>query len=420
METTKLYQQILGILPPWRVGDVRLDVAAKSVEVAVIDDGSVAHVCPKCGRACPGYDRQPRRWRHLDTCQMQTILTAEVPRVECPEHGVAQVVVPWAEPNSRFTALFEAVVIDLLRFAPISAVAGHTGLSWGQVDGIQARAVARGLRRREAAPVRRLAVDETSFQRGHEYVTAVSDQESGVVLHVADDRRQKTLEDWYRSRPPEHLAAVELVSMDMWGPYISATTNAVPDGAAKIAFDKFHVAGHLGDALDKVRSAEHRELVERGDKRLSGTRHDWLRNPATHDRIKDMARFERLRDSTLRTARAWSLKEAAMDAWEHRDEGDVRAMLKWWCGWADRSRLEPMRKVSRMIKKHVQGIVTAIVNHVTNAGAESINSRIQWIKRMACGFRSRARFRNAIYFHLGGLQLYPAGVASPMPTHRRV
>lgn len=338
---------------------------------------------------------------------MQMVLTAEVPRVQCPEHGVLLVHVPWAEPGSRFTAMFEAIVIDLLKVAPISAVADHMRLSWDQVDGIQSRAVERGLRRRQAKPVSEVAVDETSFQRGHEYVTVVSDRSRNVVLHVAEDRTSDALESYYRSLPPEHLEAIGLVAMDMWGPYIAATAKSVPDGANKTAFDKFHVASHLGNALDKVRRAEHRELSQRGDQRLKGTKHDWLRNPSTHDRIKDRERFEALRTSTLRTARAWSLKEAAMEAWEHHDESDVRAMWKWWCGWADRSRLEPMRRVSRMVKKHLQGIVTAIMRRATNAGAESINSRIQWIKRMACGFRNRSRFRAAIYFHLGGLDLYP-------------
>lgn len=377
------------------------------MEVTVIDDGTEPHRCPQCGRACPGYDRQRRKWRHLDTCQMQTVLLAEVPRVECPEHGVHLVRVPWAEAGSRFTAMFEAIVIDLLKVAPISAVAEHMGLSWDQVDGIQGRAVERGLRRRKEVAVPEVGVDETSFQRGHEYVTVVSDRRRNVVLHVADDRTGEALESWYRSLPKAHLEAIEVVAMDMWGPYISATERMVPDGAGKIAFDKFHVAGHLGNAVDKVRRAEHRELSRRGDERLKGTKHDWLRNPATHDRIRDKERFEALRDSTLRTARAWSLKEAAMDAWEHEEESDVRAMLKWWCGWADRSRLEPMRKVSRMVKKHLAGIVTAILRRATNAGAESINSKIQWIKRMACGFRNRDRFRAAIYFHLGGLDLRP-------------
>jgi len=415
MNSTTLYQQILGLRSPWRVADVKLDLPGKLVEVRVVDDALALHECPCCGKACPGYDHRVRQWRHLDTCQMQTILTADVPRVNCPEHGVLQAKVPWAEPGSRFTALFEAMVIDLLRVTSIKAVADHVKLSWDQVDGIMARAVQRGLARREAKPVTRLGVDETSFQRRHEYVTVVSDQTRGIVLHVADDRKTSILSSYYESLPPAHLSGIELVSMDMWGPYITATERALPDGGRKIAFDKYHVAAHLTKAVDSVRRREHAALLREGDDRLKKTRFDWLRNPSTHDRIKEREGFEALRDSNLQTARAWRMKEAAMDVWEHTDESNVRAMWKWWCGWAHRSRLEPMRRVGRMIKSHLQGIVTAILQRATNAGAESINSRIQRVKSMACGFRNRQRFRNAIYFHMGGLDLLPEGV-----THTKV
>lgn len=211
------------------------------------------------------------------------------------------------------------------------------------------------------------------------------------------------------------LEAIQVVAMDMWEPYIQAVSEHVPGASEKIAFDKFHVAAHLGDAVDRVRRGEHRELMARADTRLKGTKHRWLRRPRGRDDAKDQGRFAALRSSTLRTARAWSLKETAMEAWEHTDEVNVRAMWKWWLGWARRCRLEPMKKVGRMIRAHLEGIVTAILKHATNAGAESINARIQKIKRMACGFRNRTRFHNAIYFHLGGLDLLP----SPL-THSNV
>src|SRR5690606_40431898 len=87
----------------------------------ILDKGT-ALVCPRCGRACPGYDSRERRWRHLDTCQFRTQVVAQVPRVQCPEHGCLTVSVPWAEQNSRYTLLFEAFVISWLRAASISAV----------------------------------------------------------------------------------------------------------------------------------------------------------------------------------------------------------------------------------------------------------------------------------------------------------
>jgi transposase len=124
--------------------------------------------------------------------------------------------------------------------------------------------------------------------------------------------------------------------------------------------------------------------------------------------------FKILQEKSLRTGRAWALKECAMGLWHYAMRGWARKAWKAWIAWARRSRLEPIKKVAAMIRDHLKGIINAIVHGVTNAASESVNSKIQWIKRMACGFRNRARFHNAIYFHLGGLDLYPD---SADPTH---
>ena len=118
MQDRQLYQQILGIASPWFVDDVELRVEAEEVQVHLKHHQDAAWHCPECGRACPIHDHQgPRTWRHLDTCQYRTVLSAEVPRTNCPEHGVRLVRLPWAEPHGRFTALFERLVIDWLQAA---------------------------------------------------------------------------------------------------------------------------------------------------------------------------------------------------------------------------------------------------------------------------------------------------------------
>ena len=111
MRDKDLYQRILGIETPWAVSEVELDLEdRRHGEVRVHVAGSAEQwPCPECGQPCPGYDHLPRRWRHLDTCQYPTILLVQVPRVQCPDHGIKQVRVPWGEPGSRFTALFEAL-----------------------------------------------------------------------------------------------------------------------------------------------------------------------------------------------------------------------------------------------------------------------------------------------------------------------
>jgi transposase len=328
---------------------------------------------------------------------------------------VVQVSVPWAEPGARFTALFEALVIDWLHEASLLAVARQLRLTWDEVAAIQERAVRRGLARRKTRPPTRIGVDETSFQKRHEYVTTVNDLEEDVVLYVADDRKQDSLDTFFESLGQGGCAGLEEVVMDMWAPYIASTRQYVPEADRKIVFDKFHVAMHLGDAVDRVRRQENRELRAAGDERLVRTKYLWLQNP---DRMSQgrWREFAPLRSSRLRVARAWAIKELAMQLWGYVRRGWAERMWKRWYGWAIRSRLEPVKRVARMIKKHWVGVINAATTNVTNALSEGMNSRIQWIKRMACGYRNRERFRNAIYFHLGGLDLYPDAIRS---THTK-
>lgn len=281
MRDTDLYARILGVESPWQVTEVELRLAAGEVEVTVEHGESGPLPCPECGVASKRYDTRRRSWRHLPTCQYRTILSAEVPRVRCPEHGVKTLAVPWSEPGSGsgFTALFEALVIDWLREASILAVARQLGLTWDQVDGVLQRAVRRGLARRKLEVPRHLGVDETSFQKRHEYVTVVADTERAVVQHVADGRGQEALAAYYDQFEPEQLAQVDSVAMDMWNPYTAATLAALPEAERKIAYDKFHVAMHLGAAVDQVRRQENRALREQGDQTLKGTKHLWLFHP---------------------------------------------------------------------------------------------------------------------------------------------
>lgn len=407
MRDKQLYQQILGIRSPWQVTAVEVAMVEGEVRVRVAAKAGTLQRCPQCGQRCAGYDRRLRRWRHLDTCQLKTILEAEVPRVQCPEHGVVMVQVPWAEPGSGFTALFEALVLDWLREATTAAVSRRLQVSWNAIDGIMQRAVQRGLARRQRQPSRHLSVDETAFRRGHDYVTVVSDGKT--VLHVAEERKQASLEGYYAGLSEGELAAIESVSMDMWPAFIHATRAALPEADRKIAFDKFHVAGYLGDAVDKVRRAEHRVLRAQGRDDLVRSKYLWLRNPANMS-LEQWRAFEGLRHSALKTARAWAIKEDAMGLWHYLSRTWAEKAWRRWYGWAIRSRLEPVKRVARTIRAHLWGILNAIVLQANNGGAESLNGRIQLVKARSRGFRNRQRFRNAIYFHLGDLDLYPAAV----------
>ena len=145
------------------------------------------------------------------------------------------------------------------------AVARRLGLSWDQAAGIQRRAVERGLSRRELKPPRVIGVDETSFRKRHEYVTVVNDLERGVVTHVADGRGRSAIDGYFEELGEQSCAGIEQVAMDMWPAYISSVAEYTD---ADIVHDRFHIVAHLNHAVDLVRRAEQRELLEAGDSRL--------------------------------------------------------------------------------------------------------------------------------------------------------
>lgn len=408
MKDAELYTKILGLSAPWHVSDVVLNMAGKSVTITIDLEPDAALHCPKCNKKSARYDSNARTWRHLDTMQFATLVKADVPRVECAEHGVLQVAVPWAEARSRFTAMFESLVINWLLEASASAVARNLNLSWDEVDGIRKRAVERGIARRQVSELKNLCVDETSYKRGHRYLTIITDEDTGVVLDVKEDRKKESLSTFLESLTIEERSAIESVSMDMFPAYIGAVRDWIPEADTKICFDRFHVAQYLSRAVDLVRRAEHKALLKIGDDSLKKTRYDWLRDPSKMSRAAWLS-FKELAKSTLKTARAWHIKESAKHLWNYLTR--TWAVKRWtaWYNYAIRSRLEPVKDAARTIKNNLWGIINAIVLCKTNAKAESINSKIQTIKSRARGFHSAERFRLSILFHCGGLDMFPTG-----------
>ena len=234
----------------------------------------------------------------------------------------------------------------------------------------------------------------------------VNDLARGRVLYVAEDRKQESLDGFWGTLTETQRDGIEAVAMDMWDPYVNSARAHVTEADRKIVFDKFHVAQHLGDAVDRVRRKENKTLKAAGDDRLTGTRYDWLRNPAAME-PKDRQEFAELRTSELKTARAWALKETAMALYSYVYERPARKHFRWWHNWAVRSRLQPMIEVARTLKRRFENIITYLRHRITNAASESINAKIQWVKYTARGFRNKQNFIHAIYFHCGSLDLAP-------------
>jgi transposase len=405
-ELRKHYGLLLGIELPWQVEEVNLDLEGKQVEIALAWSSGQKAACPVCGQACWQYDlAAPRTWRHLDTMQFQTIIRARVPRVECPTDGVKTVAVPWAEPLGRFSRLFERLAIDVLLCArSVKSAAGLMGLSWDEVDHILRRAVERGLSRRQLEGLIHLGIDEKSFMAGHSYISLLTDLPGGRVLEVVQERTEAAAEALWETLSEEQRKQVEAVAVDMWEPFMNSIREQVPD--ADLVHDKFHVVKHLNEAVDKVRRREHKELMAAGDETLKGTRQLWLFN-AHNLSEEQMASFAALRDSGLKVARAWAAKELFSTLWTYRYKGAARRFFRDWYSWVSRSRLKPLIKVAKMLKKHLENILTYLKHPITNAVTEGLNSKIQMIKSNARGFRSFENYRNRILFFCGKLSLYP-------------
>jgi transposase len=414
MDGVELYRQLLGLTTPWAVERVELDLVKQHVEVHVGHAPGQRFACPECGRELGVYDHLAERtWRHLDSCQFLTYLHARPPRVSCPEHGVHQVTLPWAQAGNRFTNLFEALAIDVLLAANIKKAAGLLRITWDEAWHLMERAVHRGRSAKALAIPRQIGVDEKAIAKGHRYMTLVCDLEAATVEYIGEERKEKSLSDYFEAFPEAQRKEVEAISLDMWPAYINACRKGIPGADEKMVFDRFHIMRQVIDAVDKVRKQEHRALMKDGDATLAKSKYLWLTNP---NNMTDKARahFAELKGAELKTGRAWALKEALRGLWDYQSATWAAKFWKRWYFWATHSRLPPMIDAAKLIARHLPNVLTYFTHRITNAVAEGLNSKIATVQKRACGYRNPDNFKIAVYFHCGGLNLYP-----PALTHTK-
>ena len=415
MESRDLYRHLLGLGEPWTVEQVELDMAKMHVEVYAGHAPGARFACPECGRELAVYDHAVERvWRHLDSCQFLTFLHARVPRVSCPEHGVRQVRLPWAEAGSRFTHLFEVLAIDVLLAANVKRAAEILRITWDEAWHLMERAVIRGRAAKGADLPTHLGVDEKAISKGHRYMTLVCDLHEATVEYIGEERKEDSLGAYFQAFPLEQRQAIEAISLDMWPAYINACHAHVPQAEQKIVFDRFHIMRHVLEAVDKVRKHEHRALLEDGDTTLVKSKYLWLYS-AENVPERSRQHFEQIKTMQLKTARAWALKESLRQLWDYHSLGWATRFWKRWYFWASHSRLAPMIAAAKLIARHLPNVLTYFAHRVTNAVAEGMNSKIATVQKRACGYRNRDHFKIAVYFHCGGLNLYPARA-----THSKV
>jgi len=395
----KLFETALGITDPWRVAGVDFDAAQKVLTITIDFVAGSRFAVSGVEGEHPVHDTIAKRYRHLNFFQHECGLEVRVPRVRLPDGGIRQVEPDWAGKLSGFTLLFEALVVALCREMPFAAVARVVNLSWHRVAAICKRYVDLALDQADFSEVKRLAADETSRARGHDYITLVADADKRRVLFVTEGRDAATIKAFcadFKAHGGDPLA-IESISIDMSPAFIKGVTANLPN--ATITFDKFHVIAHASTAVDKMRRIE-----QRTDPSLKGLRWKLLRD---RDSLKPDARAEldilTAQVTTKRTARAWLYKEQLREILNRKQINVVRAMLWQWTINVMRSKVEPMKAVAKMIRKHLEGIVAWTRTRQTNGFLEAINGLFQAAKRKARGYATFSTIRAVVFLIAGKL-----------------
>lgn len=397
--SAKLFEAALGIAEPWYIQGVDFDTAKKTLTIGVDFVAGSRFAVPGIDGAHPAYDSVTKRLRHLNFFQHECYLEVRMPRVRLPDGGIRLVEPDWVGKLAGFTLLFEALIIALCREMPFAAVARLVNLSWHRVAAICERYVDLALANADFSEIRRLAVDETSRAKGHDYITLFADADERKVLFVAEGRGADTVElfaDDLAAHGGEPTA-IESVSIDMSPAFIKGVGEHLPN--ARITFDKFHVVAHASMAVDKTRRIE-----QKTDPSLKGLRWKLLKDRGSLSQSAQ-ADLDALvaQVTTKRTARAWLYKEQLRDILDRKQINVVRGMLTQWCTNVMRSKVEPMKEVAKLIRNHMDGIVAWAQTRQTNGFLEALNGLFQAAKRKARGYGRFSTIRTVIFLIAGKL-----------------
>lgn len=397
-------------------GDARLleQEGRLVLEVDIQPRANSRAVCSGCGHRRPGYDRlAPRRFEFVPLWGILVFFVYMMRRVDCPKCGVVVEAVPWAAGKSQLTTTYAWFLARWAKRLTWTEVARSFHTSWDSVYRAVKMAVEWGRARVDLSGVTAVGVDEMAWAKGHEYVTVVYQLDEGRrrLLWIGGKRRAKTLLGFFRWFGKDRTANLRFICSDMWKPYLKVITKKA--GHALHVLDRFHIAMHLSKAIDKVRAEEARLLTARGyEPVLKRTRWLLLKRPENLTAKQDAKLADLLRYN-LRAVRAYLLKEDLQGLWDYVSPHWAGQFMDRWCTRAMRSKLEPMKRVARMLRAHRPLILNWFrAKGAISAGAvEGLNGKAKVATRKAYGFKSQETLKIALYHQLGDLP-------EPQETHR--
>lgn len=364
-------------------------------------------ICSGCNEAGPGYDTlATRRFEFVPLWGIPVAFVYAMRRVACPRCGVRVERVPWAEGKNHLTRTYAWFLAGWARRMSWSDVAAAFRTSWENVFRSVEMAVQWGLQHRSLDGIESLGIDEFYWSRRHKYLTLVYQIDAGAkrLLWIGKKRTLKTLLGFFRWFGPKPSQALRFICSDMWKPYLRVVAKKA--GQAIHVLDRFHIASHLSKAIDEVRAKEAKELHACGlQPFLTRTRWLLLKRPENLTPKQEIGLGELLLRSNLRSVRAYLLKEDIQRFWSYVSPYWAGVFLDRWCTRVLRSRLEPMKKVARMLRTHRELILNWFrARGQLSAGAvEGLNGKARVITKRAYGFRTYRAVEVALYHNLGCL-----------------
>jgi transposase len=388
-----------------------------SIEVKIEPHQGLRGRCSECRQPAPGYDRLPERpWLFVPLWGIVTWFLYAPRRVECPAHGVVVEHLPWSEGKRPITLAMMGFLARWARRLSWRETARAFQTSWEAVYRSVGWFVQWGLAHRSLEGVESIGVDEIHWGKGKRadnFLTVIYqiDRHCRRLLWVGRRRTQATLRRGLAALGPAVVGGLRFVCSDMWPPYLRGI--AATASQALHVVDRFHITMHLNQAVDQVRRAESGRLRGRpAAQRLKHMRWSLLRR-GSRVRGKARTKLQALLASKLATARAWDLKECFHYLWHYKSPVWAGAFLDYWCWRALRSRLEPMKKVARMLRAHEALLLNwfKAKGEISSGAVEGLNNKIRVVTRRSYGFRTYNAMEIALFHTLGRLP-------EPESTHR--
>jgi transposase len=381
------------------------------LEIVILPHAGIGGKCSRCFKPAPGYDQLPARsWLFVPLWGLVVWFIYAARRVQCPEHGVVVEHVPWSDGKRPVTIAMMCFLSRWARRLSWRETARAFGTSWECVYRSVEWFVEWGLAHRKLENIHSIGVDEIHWGRSKgadSFLTVIYqiDGHCRRLLWVGKRRTQATLRRGLAALGDEVVNGLRFVCSDMWRPYLNVIAKKA--GQALHVLDRFHITMHLNQAVDQVRRAESgrlRATASAQADQLKGMRWKLLRRGS---RVRGKAR-QQLNDllaSKLATARAWILKETFQPFWHYRSTTWAGYFLSVWTERALRSRLEPMKKVARMLRSHEDLLLNwfKAKGEISSGAVEGLNNKIRVVTRRSYGFRTYKAMEMALYHNLGRL-----------------